>query len=232
MPREEYFSQALYTVDIGQNDLTQWSFANTTAEDFVPRIIELFTGVIKGIYEAGGRYFWIHNTGPLGCLTSTLARTEATRGGGGGLDSVGCAITYNELAQQFNRMLNETVVKLRRDLPLATLTYVDIYSVKYLLISQAEEYGFEDTFKACCGYGGGAYNYDPTKTCGYTADINGTQVLLAKACENPSKRILWDGMHYSEAANRWIAERIATGEFSDPPSSPCSISIGRGSQSS
>jgi len=86
----------------------------------------------------GGRYFWIHNTGPLGCLPSILVKAKLTAEQ---FDSVGCGIPYNELAQKFNKMLNETIVQLRRDLPVAAFTYVDVYSVKYLLISQADKYG-------------------------------------------------------------------------------------------
>ncbi|KAJ6814227.1 GDSL esterase/lipase-like [Iris pallida] len=223
MPKEEYFSRALYTIDIGQNDLTQGYSAKKPAEEFIPDTIGLLTTAIKSIYDEGGRHFWIHNTGPLGCLSYTLA---ATRPVPSEFDSVGCAVRFNELAQQFNRMLNETVAKLREDLPLATFAYVDVYSVKYLLVSQAEKYGFEHTFTACCGYGGGAYNYDGSKRCGFRTEINGTEVLMTKPCEDPSKRILWDGIHYSEAANRWIFDRISNGEFSYPPTSPISACHG------
>ena len=45
------------------------------------------------------------------------------------------------MAQYFNKMLKETVVQLRKDLPLAALTYVDVYLLKYTLISQAKQYG-------------------------------------------------------------------------------------------
>lgn len=45
--------------------------------------------------------------------------------------------------------------------------------------------------------------------------MNGTEVT-AVSCENPSKYINWDGIHYTEAANHWIANRIVDGSFSDP----------------
>jgi len=35
--------------------------------------------------------------------------------------------------------------------------------------------------------------------------------------KNPSKYISWDGVHYSEAANRWLSTLILNGSFSDPP---------------
>lgn len=47
--------------------------------------------------------------------------------------------------------------------------------------------------------------------------IKGEELLIAKSCENPSLRILWDGIHYTEAANKWMYDQIANGTFSDPP---------------
>ena len=79
--------------------------------------------------------------------------------------------------------------------------------------------GFEHPLTTCCGYSGGEYNYDSNVQCGHTAEANGTEVLLGKSCENPSKRIIWDGVHYTEAANKWVFNEIAGGKFSDPPNS-------------
>lgn len=93
---------------------------------------------MQSVYDNGGRNFWIHNTGPLGCLPYVFLRAKLNASE---LDSVGCAIGYNKLALRFNTMLNETVVRLRSELPFANLTYVDVYSVKYLLISHAKENG-------------------------------------------------------------------------------------------
>ncbi|XP_020110954.1 alpha-L-fucosidase 3-like isoform X2 [Ananas comosus] len=138
-PNEEYFSRALYTFDIGQNDLTMGYFHNKTTKDvkaYIPDVLDKFADVIKSVYYLGGRYFWIHNTGPFGCLPYVLVRVPriAAR-----KDRVGCGATFNEVAQLFNAKLKETVAKLREELPLAALTYVDVYSVKYELISRANK---------------------------------------------------------------------------------------------
>ena len=64
--------------------------------------------------------------------------------------------------------------------------------------------------KFCCGsyYG---YHID----CGKREVVNGT--VYGNPCEDPSRQISWDGIHYSEAANSWIANHILDGSFSDPP---------------
>lgn len=90
------------------------------------------------VYGLGGRSFWIHNTSPLGCLTYVIDAQEATTPD---VDRYGCLVPYNELSQHFNLKLHEAVSELRKDLALAAITYVDIYSVKYTLISQAKDLG-------------------------------------------------------------------------------------------
>lgn len=93
---------------------------------------------LQSIYAQGGRSFWIHNTGPVGCLPYVMDRLPITAGQ---VDKAGCASPFNEVAQYFNKKLKEAVGRLRMDLPLAALTYVDVYSLKYSLISQAHHYG-------------------------------------------------------------------------------------------
>jgi len=84
----------------------------------------------KGLYILGARYFWIHNTGPIGCLPYILATFPLSQ-----RDANGCAKQYNDVAQYFNQKLKEAVVQLRIDLPLAAITLVDIYTVKYSLFT-------------------------------------------------------------------------------------------------
>ncbi|KAF5175591.1 GDSL esterase/lipase [Thalictrum thalictroides] len=216
LPKDEYFNKALYTFDIGQNDLTAGYFANMTTDEvkaYVPDLLGQLSYIIKSIYDQGGRSFWIHNTGPVGCLPYILDRLTITAAQ---IDSVGCASPFNEVAQYFNLMLKEAVVQLRKNLPLAAITYVDVYSVKYSLISHAKKNGFEHPLRACCGHGG-KYNYNRHVGCGGKITVNGTQILLGSSCKNPSVMINWDGVHFTEAANKFVFDRIVDGSYSDPP---------------
>ncbi|KAL4184153.1 hypothetical protein AMTRI_Chr11g158540 [Amborella trichopoda] len=137
-----------------------------------PDILDKFSIVIKNVYWQGGRYFWIHNTGPVGCLSYVLHRLPVLAPQ---VDNAGCAIPFNQVVQYFNQLLKETVIRLRSDLP------------DYQLISEAPKYGFGNPLRACCGHGG---NY---------ATIN------------------WDGVHYTQAVNQWVFEKIIGGTFSNPP---------------
>ncbi|KAK1318678.1 GDSL esterase/lipase [Acorus calamus] len=168
---------------------------------------------IKSLYDGGGRFFWVHNTLPFGCLPYMLVVVPPTADQ---TDSIGCSIPLNKMAEYFNSELNKTVVRLRNELPLAVLTYVYIYSAKYKLISQAAKYGFEHPLNACCGYGGGKYNFNISIRCDIPVVVNGT-LITVKSCQDPSTRITFDGIHFTDAANKWLFDHIKTGAYSDPP---------------
>ncbi|KAL6567861.1 hypothetical protein OROGR_001529 [Orobanche gracilis] len=217
LPRAEHFSHALYTFDIGQNDLTAGYFLNMTTDQvraYVPDVLNQFKTVVKDIYDHGGRSFWIHNAGPVGCLPYVMDRLLITAGQ---VDKAGCASPFNEVAQYYNLRLKEAVVQLRKDLPLAAVTYVDVYSVKYELISQAKKHGFVHPLRACCGHGGGKYNYDMHLGCGSKIEVNGKQAVVGKSCKDPTAAVNWDGVHFTQAANKWVFDRIVSGAYSDPP---------------
>uniref|UniRef100_A0A2N9HWK9 Alpha-L-fucosidase n=1 Tax=Fagus sylvatica TaxID=28930 RepID=A0A2N9HWK9_FAGSY len=156
LPRPEDFSKALYTLDIGQNDL-HGGFSSMTEK----QVLALIPNII------------------------------------------------NQVAQAVE--LQERVSRLRVQLPDSILTYVDIFSAKYTLISEAKKLGFTNPHGYCCGHIG-----DYSVECGKKAMVNGTEVTGA-SCSNPSVYISWDGVHYSHAANKWIANQILNGSLSNPP---------------
>ncbi|XP_022776179.1 GDSL esterase/lipase At5g14450-like [Durio zibethinus] len=210
LPRPEEFSRAIYMLDCGQNDL-HYGLITSTEEQVkasIPNIISQFAVTIEKLYLEVARIFWIHNTGPIGCLPVFVLSAPPKPGNA---DQTGCIKSYNEVAQEFNKQLRDRISQLRSQLLGARLVYVDIYSAKYSLISDAKKYGFVGPFINCCGHFG-----DYHVECGETAVVNETEIFGA-SCSDPSKHISWDGVHYTEAANYWVANRILDGSFSDPP---------------
>lgn len=69
--------------------------------------------------------------------------------------------------------------------------------------------------KACCGEGGGAYNFNPQVFCGNSKVIDG-RTLSATACSDPHNYVSWDGIHATEAANKLVAYAILNGSYSHP----------------
>ncbi|KAL0540820.1 hypothetical protein IC582_020835 [Cucumis melo] len=207
--RPQEFSKALYMFDIAQNDLS-YGFQHSSEEQVrasIPDILNTFSEAVQQVYKEGGRYFWVHNTGPVGCLPFSILDNHRP----GNIDSIGCVKSANEVAQELNRQLKNLLVKLRKELPLARITLIDMYSAKYLLVSKAKTEGFLSPVSFCCGSFHGFH-----LNCGKKEVVNGT-VYENNACKDPSKHISWDGIHYSEAANLWIADHILNGSFSDPP---------------
>ncbi|XP_020888652.1 GDSL esterase/lipase At3g05180 isoform X2 [Arabidopsis lyrata subsp. lyrata] len=108
--------------------------------------------------------------------------------------------------------------KLPQQYPDSRFTYVDIFSIKSDLILNHSKYGFDHSITVCCGTGGPPLNYDDQVGCGKTARSNGT-IKTAKPCYDSSKYVNWDGIHYTEAANRYVALHILTGKYSETASS-------------
>nr|GLL38453.1 GDSL esterase/lipase At5g14450-like [Ipomoea trifida] len=200
LPRPEEFSKSLYTFDIGQNDLShgfQYSNVSQTIQS-IPKMMDKFSQALYQLYGEGARNFWIHNTGPIGCLPTSVAYNKDNHNN---VDNTGCAATQNRAAQEFNRQLKTRVLQLRAQLPQAVFTVVDMYSAKYAVVSSAGSHGFQDPFSFCC--------------CGKKQMANETG--YGDPCSDPSRHISWDGVHYSEAANLILARSVMYGSFSDPP---------------
>ncbi|KAK1319604.1 GDSL esterase/lipase [Acorus calamus] len=215
IPAEDFFNQGLYMFDIGQNDLAGAFYSKTEDQVVasVPTILLEFETGIKELYDQGARRFWIHNTGPLGCLPQNIAAFGKDPSK---LDELGCVSSHNRAAKLFNLQFNALYKKLQGQYTDVNMTYVDIFSIKLNLIANFSRYGFESPTTVCCGYGGPPMNYDSRVPCGETKIINGSSVT-AKGCDDATEYVSWDGIHYSEAANHYVSNQILTGKYSDPP---------------
>lgn len=92
--------------------------------------------MFQTLYDEGGRKFWVHNTGPLGCLPQKLSMVHSEA-----LDKHGCLSSYNSAAKLFNEGLDHMCRELRAELRDADIVYVDIYTIKYDLIANSTNHG-------------------------------------------------------------------------------------------
>ena len=90
------------------------------------------------LYDQGARYFWIHNSGPLGCLAQNVAKFGT---GPSKVDDLGCVSAHNQAAKTFNQQLHALCRKLQGQFPDGNVTYVDIFSIKSNLIANYSKYG-------------------------------------------------------------------------------------------
>ncbi|TMX00234.1 hypothetical protein EJD97_001151, partial [Solanum chilense] len=215
LPAQDFFQKGLYMFDIGQNDLAGGFYSKTLDQILasIPTILSGFEDGVKRLYDLGARNFWVHNTGPLGCLGQNIAKfgTDVSK-----LDELGCVSSHNQAAKLLNLQLYALCKKLQGQYSDANITHVDIFSIKSNLIANYSRNGFEQPLMACCGYGGPPLNYDSRIACGQTKVLDGNNVT-AKACNDSSEYINWDGIHYTETANQFVATQILTGKYSDPP---------------
>ncbi|XP_057491386.1 GDSL esterase/lipase At3g27950-like [Actinidia eriantha] len=213
LPEPEVFSNALYTIDIGQNDIA-FNFDLKSK----PEIFDRYYDSLQRLLDNGAKFVWVHNTGPFGCL-ARIQQSNCKQDGSPcpAADEHGCNIQRNNVSQEVNALIKDRVYKLRAKYPDAVITLVDVYSAKYSLFGNPKSQGFDKPFNYCCGsqyiWCGGR----ELEVAGTFATYYENAKLINAICNNPSKYISWDGVHYTEAANRIVANFIASGTFSDPP---------------
>ncbi|XP_048619756.1 GDSL esterase/lipase At3g05180-like [Brassica napus] len=134
------------------------------------------------------------------------------------VDEFGCVIGHNEAAKLFNLQLQGLVRNFTQQYRDANFTYVDIFSIKSDLIQNHSKYGFDQSIMVCCGTGGPPLNYNDQINCGSTGTSNGTTVT-SNSCNDSSKYVNWDGIHYTEVANRFVSQKILSGTYSQTVSS-------------
>ena len=96
------------------------------------------------LHDQGARTFWIHNTGPIGCLPYLLIKLPPKPEN---VDEDACVKLYNEVAKELKQQFKNKISELRTQLHSSLLVYVDITQPKYSLISRSMEYGKTPTNK-------------------------------------------------------------------------------------
>uniref|UniRef100_A0A0E0M7A0 Esterase n=1 Tax=Oryza punctata TaxID=4537 RepID=A0A0E0M7A0_ORYPU len=201
--------------EIGVNDYFLALASNHTLEQaatLVPDIVGVIRSAVIDAIVAGARTVVVTGMIPLGCEPQLLALFP---GGAGDYDAdTGCDARFNKLAEVHNRALIRMLRQLRRALPAAAAAvhYADFYRPVTAIVASPAKYGFGDSpLAACCGGGGNAYNFDFAAFCTSPAST---------VCADPSKYVSWDGIHYTEAVNKFVARSILRGVLPIPNPNP------------
>ncbi|KAK4395653.1 GDSL esterase/lipase [Sesamum angolense] len=123
-------------------------------------------------------------------------------------DAVGCVGSPNKQSYTHNLALKAKLDGFRKQYPQSIILYLDYYSAYLTVVKNARQHGMTEVYKACCGYGGGTYNFDYFNACGSPS---------ASSCANPSQYINWDGVHLTEAMYKAMADAFLNGTYSQPP---------------
>ncbi|XBI81235.1 hypothetical protein VPH35_090196 [Triticum aestivum] len=205
------FSKALFFVgEFGVNDYNFLWFAGKTEDEVmshVPTVVQNIATAVEGLIKGGAVYVVVPGNPPLGCSPTMLTSRSGLNTTE--YDPMGCLIDVNRVATHHNSRLRTAIVSLRGKYPRATIILADFYSPIIKILRNPSHYGMAeaDALRACCG-AGGTYNWNGSAICGMPG---------ATACENPSAFVNWDGVHYTEATNGYIADWWLNGPFADPP---------------
>ncbi|XP_024992962.1 GDSL esterase/lipase At4g01130 [Cynara cardunculus var. scolymus] len=214
LPPPDIFGKSLYTFYIGQNDFTSnLAKGIDVVKPTLPQVISQITSTIKELHGLGGRTFFVQNLAPIGCYPSFLVQLPHDNKD---IDEFGCMIPFNNAVVEYNKMLHDALNQTGKELSDANVIYVDSHKVLLKLFRHPASHGLKYGTLACCGNGGGPYNYNPKVFCGNNKVVNG-QNITASACGDPENYVSWDGVHTTEAANKIIVDAILGDGFTNPP---------------
>ncbi|GMI63742.1 Guard-cell-enriched GDSL Lipase 2 [Hibiscus trionum] len=160
----------------------------------VPLVVDIVSSAINELVELGAVTFLVPGSFPIGCSPDLLTNFQGSNN-----PSTGCLTWLNQFSQHHNGLLQKELEKLRNHHPDINIVYADYYNTTMRFYHSPKQFGFKETVKACCG-SGGPYSYNSSRSCGYPP--------LKTSCNNPSSYVSWDGIHYTEAANKWLANAV------------------------
>ncbi|PKU82091.1 GDSL esterase/lipase [Dendrobium catenatum] len=209
--RKDTFSRSLFVVgEIGGNDynygfLQSWSFQEV--KSLVPHVINTISTAIHDLIDMGAKTLLVPGNFPIGCIAAFLTYYENSKVEDYNM-STGCINWLNEFSEYHNNILKQELNRLRYIHPHTTIIYADYFNAVTNILSPANSTRLERVpLAACCGSGGGRYNYGKSISCG---SENST------VCGDSSTYLSWDGMHFTEATYKAIAKGILEGPFADP----------------
>uniref|UniRef100_J3MBE6 Esterase n=1 Tax=Oryza brachyantha TaxID=4533 RepID=J3MBE6_ORYBR len=209
-----HLSKSLFVFgSLGGNDYNAMLFFGFTvdqAKNYTPKIVDAIATGVEKLVAMGAAEIVVPGVMPVGCFPVYLAILPSSNKAD--YDELGCLRPLNALSVYHNALLQSRIAGLQaryiRSSPPARIMYADYYTLVAQMLHTPARFGFRSGITACCGAGGGEYNYEFDARCGMKG---------AAACPVPSSHVCWDGAHTTEAANRLIAGGWLRGPYCHPP---------------
>ncbi|MCO5552460.1 hypothetical protein L7F22_005972 [Adiantum nelumboides] len=186
---------ALYVVSSGSNDFVNNYFINPRLQkrynqtQYLNLISGLIVSFLQDLYAEGARNIAVVSYPPLGCLPSQITLHAKAR------KARGCVSFLNRAAVRMNERLQLVLGTLKITLPGIQFAYLDSYNLLLDAAQNPSKYGFDATWKGCCGSG--------------TLEVAiGCNIMTPLTCRNASTHIFWDSFHPSQAMNKILADSI------------------------
>ncbi|XP_010915607.3 GDSL esterase/lipase At5g45910 [Elaeis guineensis] len=208
---KDYFSRCLFVVgEFGGNDYNAFFFAGRDIQDVRANVNIIVGGIIKGVERLinhGAVDLVVPGVFPIGCFPLYMKLYGTGQKEDYGHRS-GCIRKFNSLAWHHNEKLRMELEKLQKMYPWTRIVYADYYGAAIRFNFSPNKFGFtHGAMKACCG-DRSKYNVNMDARCGTSN---------ATVCHDPETYASWDGVHYTEAAHRFIAKGLLEGPYADPP---------------
>ncbi|XP_051125545.1 GDSL esterase/lipase At1g28580-like isoform X2 [Andrographis paniculata] len=199
----KYLERCLFVLGpIGGNDYNNHLQLGKTLDElqFVTPLLELIKLGVMTILAPGNL--------PDGCMPISLTSYGNSSTHNDYDPQIGCLSGLNEFSGYHNDLLQKELQRIRELHPHVNIMYGDYYNNAMRMYLAPNQFGFRNQIlRSCCG-GGGTYNYNPVEQCGSPQ---------ATCCRDPAEYISWDGIHFTEAANRVMAKGLLQGPYTDPP---------------
>ncbi|XP_051200095.1 GDSL esterase/lipase At5g45910-like [Lolium perenne] len=206
-----YLAKSLFVLgSIGGNDYNAMLFFGFTvdrARSYVPNVVDNIAAGVERLIDLGAVDIVVPGTLPIGCYALYLTMLPSVNKSD--YDEHGCLRPLNDLAVYHNTLLQDRLGGVRaRHGSAVRVMYADFYTHAADMLRDPPRFGFTTAVTACCGAGGGAYNYEFDARCGMKG---------ATACKDPWRHESWDGVHPTEAVNKLFADGWLRGPYCHPP---------------
>lgn len=152
--------------------------------------------------EKGARFIVVQGLPPAGCLPVHMSFCPSNE-----RDQFGCSQIANSLILAHNQLLQLKLDELRSRYSDAMIVYADYWKAYQTIFTNYRSYQFEQPFDACCGVGGGQYNFDLQNLCGSPG---------TSTCQDAGKYINWDGIHLTEAMHKHVSDLFFHQDYCQP----------------
>ncbi|KAF6150246.1 hypothetical protein GIB67_000120 [Kingdonia uniflora] len=189
VPGVNAFEDGIYMISIGVNDILSSLFLHNLSpaevkNKTVPLVVSAISKAINDLRKEGAKNFMIFDIPAIGC--TPLALTLASQGPFNTTDQWGCLEEYNDIVHFANKELEESISSLKQQLEVVEIKVVSLYKFFSEAMSNPTDYGFKESekLKACCGYGGGPFNYNPLVTCGKDSEVLSIEIFFKSTLES------------------------------------------------
>lgn len=189
-------TESLYVISTGDGDYLQNYYINPnlrrkfTVNQYSSLLVDSFSSFVRDLYFQGARMVAVTSLPPMGCLPAAINHY-------GGRNQTGCIGKMNRDALGFNNKLRKSIGLLGKELRGMRIAMMNIYTPLMELSKNPTKHGFIDGKKGCCGTG----TSETTVLCK-------PNMPAEKICSDARKYVFWDGVHPSEAANKFISNAV------------------------